>query len=88
MAFCEDHFKVADLPRSIELGSADNETLGFGGGGGGGSSGGGGGGGGGGFLQPTTTSNWTHKKPSNMYVRFRLLNISLLASSGYLDRIH
>ena len=88
VAFCEDHLKVADLPRSTELGSADKLTDGAGGGGGGGSSGGGGGGGGGGFLQPATTSNWTHNKPSNMYVRFRLLNISLLASSDYLGRIH
>ena len=86
-AFCEDHFNVADLPRSIELGSADNETVGFGGGGGGGSSGGGGGGGGGGFLQPTPTNNWTHNTPSNRYIRLRLLNIGLYASSGSSNRI-
>jgi hypothetical protein len=48
-----DHFRVADLPRSMELGSADNVTVGLAAGGGVSFTGGGGGGGGGGsFLQP------------------------------------
>lgn len=53
VAFFDDHFSVADPPRSIELGSADSVTSGCGGGAGSaGFGGGGGGGGGGGFLQP------------------------------------
>jgi hypothetical protein len=51
VAFVEDHFRVADLPRSMELGSADRVTVGLAGGSGSGA-GGGGGGGGGSFLQP------------------------------------
>ncbi|MDE0165050.1 MAG: hypothetical protein OXH92_15710 [Bryobacterales bacterium] len=52
VAFVEDQFRVADLPRSMELGSAEIVTVGFGGGAGSGAGGGGGGGGGGSFLQP------------------------------------
>jgi hypothetical protein len=53
VAFVDDHRNVADLPRSIELGSAVMLTVGRAGAGGGVSTGGGGGGGGGGgFLQP------------------------------------
>jgi hypothetical protein len=53
VAFVDDHRKVADLPRSIELGSAVMLTVGrVGAWGGASTGGGGGGGGGGGFLQP------------------------------------
>jgi hypothetical protein len=52
----ELHRRVADLPRSIELGSAEIDTVGRAGGGT--STGGGGGGGGGGtsFLHPAANS--------------------------------
>jgi hypothetical protein len=54
----EDHFRVADLPLSIELGSAVRLTVGRAGAGGGSDTGGGGGGGGGGgsFLQPAANT--------------------------------
>ena len=72
MVFCDDHFNVADFPRSMELGSADSDALGFAGGGGGSSTGGGGGGGGGGFLQPTNSMSCRQKTPirSNATLRF------------------
>ena len=79
MAFCDDHFRVADFPRSIELGSAESETLGRGGGGGASfTSGGGGGGGGGGFLQPTTNVSCRQKMPNRIIAMFRLFNMELL----------
>jgi hypothetical protein len=79
VAFCEDHFSVDDFPRSMELGSAESETLGCGGGGGGGSTtGGGGGGGGGGFLQPTNSMSCRQKMPVRTVAMFRLLSMELL----------
>jgi hypothetical protein len=61
VASLTSHFRVADWPRSIELGSAEKLMLGaFGGAGGGVTTGFGGGGGGGGgafFLHPAAIKN-------------------------------
>ena len=78
MAFCEDHFSVADFPRSMELGSAESEALGRGGGGVVSFTSGGGGGGGGGFLHPTASISCRQKTPIRTITMFRLLNMELL----------
>ena len=75
MAFFDDHFSVADLPRSMELGSADSVTSGRGGGGGGCSTFGGGGGGGG-FLHPPT--NATKKMLSKTSAMLLFVDMELL----------
>ena len=57
VAFDELQRRVADLPLSIELGSAEIDTVGLAGAGAGAGAGGGGGGGGGGsFLHPAANS--------------------------------
>jgi hypothetical protein len=76
VAFVDDHFSVADSPRSMELGSADSVTSGFGGGAGGGGSTTGGGGGGGGFLHPPT--NATKKMLSKTSAMLLFVDMVLL----------
>src|SRR5579862_3350565 len=77
---------VDDWPRSIDEGSATNETVGDAGGGGAGAGAGAGGGGGGGagtfFLQPAANIASTTAKA--MRLIFRLLNMNFASSTPFL----
>ena len=77
-----DHFKVADWPRSMDVGSTLKVAVGRGGAGFGFSTGGGGGGGGGGvfFLQPAKNRNNDSDSSTALIFRLLILKVRLLDS--------
>ena len=85
VAFDELQRRVADLPLSIELGSAEIETVGLAGAGASGGGDGGGGGGGGVFLHPTANSARLILSVASAIFRLLIMDfLGLLAVSAIL----
>lgn len=88
VAFDEFHRSVADLPLSIELGSAEIDTVGLAGAGAG-AGGGGGGGGGTSFLHPAANSARLMLSVASAIFRLlimKLLGLLTVSLRFYLDR--